>query len=79
MRNLVLLLLLASCDKVVTLHDLGHDQSIPDLGDLSAQSSETHNQPVGILPLGYWELGCGWDACEEPYSPNYLLDPIKKP
>lgn len=35
---------------------------------------------TGSLPTGYWERGCGWDACD-PFSlpnTNSVSNPIKK-
>lgn len=65
---LVFVVGLSACNTgLVTLLDLGADMP---MGDPDAAMEPYSGYPTTStqVPLGYYELGCGWDACEAPPS-----------
>lgn len=75
---LFLSLLFAGCDKIVVVLPPNYDAAVIVNEDMS--TDEAFNAPVhpnGQLPLGYYQLGCQWDApCDPAPQTSPLNDPI---
>jgi len=56
---------LSSCPKLAYVADLGADLPAPEV-DQGVESTNYSGMPGGALTPGYYQLGCGFDACEPP-------------